>query len=362
MTRQPLWPLLAGMLAGAIGAVIASLVSLPLQSPDDLIANTASVTLIALVIGIGGGIYWRRVYGAAGARRKLLGAALAGFIGSVVVLAILEAAVLSRFVSFGVPIAAIIFAAVGLLTPLLTNMDLPVWSPLVGVVVALALGGVLASFGDTESGDLSLDDLVTTAAPTTSTAGGAGEVPTTPVDPGTNPPAGSSVLDQLAATTFSFTGGTATWSVPETFAGGLDATAVGRSENLTDTIDLRGTSEIRVDLTTFVSDQERRDTRVRSIFAADPVATFTTSDLTLPPAYTEGDVFATEVTGELTINGVTRTVTWGIDARIVGTQLDVTGELDIALTDFGIEPPSVGGFVSVEDRAKLEVLFSAAGA
>ena len=69
---------------------------------------------------------------------------------------------------------------------------------------------------------------------------------------------------------------------------GLDVTAVGRSESLAGSIDLAGPSEFTVDLTTFVSDQNRRDNRVRDIFADDPIARFTTSELTLPEDYTEG--------------------------------------------------------------------------
>ena len=150
--------------------------------------------------------------------------------------------------------------------------------------------------------------------------------------------------------------------MPETFiSSGLDVIAVGRSESLSGTIDMAGSTEFEVDLTTFVSDQDRRDSRVRRIFQNDPIATFATSELTLPDDYVEGEVVATTVTGSLTVNGVTNTVTWTIEARLTGGQLDVTGELDIVLTDFGIDPPSVGGFVNVEDSARLEVLFSAIG-
>lgn len=365
ISRRPLWPVLAGVLAGAVGAVVAAVVSLPLRSPDDLIANTASVTLAALAIGIVGGAYWRRIHDRPDAARQLLVAAGVGFAIAVVVLIVLEAAVLSRFISFGVPLAAIIFGAVGLLTPRLTEMRMPTWTPLAAVVVAILMGGLLAGVGDGVSGDLSLDDLPATATPF-------GPVPTAPPATTVAPAAGPTdapettvsnpggLLGQLAATEFTFTGGTATWSVPETFlSSGLSVTAVGRSENLEGTIDLQGPSRFSVDLTTFVSDQERRDSRVRNIFAANPLATFTTTELTLPDTYTEGEVLTTEVSGELTVNGVTRNVTWAVEARVTGTQLDVTGELDIVLTDYDVTPPSVGGFVAVEDSARLEVLFSA---
>jgi len=359
--RKAKWPILAGMLAGAVGAIVAALVSLPLRSPDDLIANSASVAIVALLVGLAGGFLWRGLATRAGARKRMRTFAGVGFAGAVAILLVLEVVALDRFVSFGVPLAAIIFAAVGYLTPVFAEMALPTWVPLVGVIAALAVGGGLASFGDAESGDLSLDDLpVLTVPPASTVAGSTTAAPATTVATGGSSEPG--VLDRLAATSFSFSGGTATWSVPETFASnGLNATAVGRSESLQGTVELTGISQFTVDLTTFVSDQDRRDNRVRQQFAADPIATFTTTELQLPDFYTEGDVFATEVAGELTINSVTRAVTWSIEARIVGSQLDVTGELDIVLTDFDVIPPSIGGFVTVEDSARLEVLFSATG-
>ncbi len=363
-------PILAGLMAGVAGAIVASLVSLPLKSPDDLIANTATVTVVALLIGLLAGIVWQRIHEKADGRRKLLLFALGGFLVAVVILGILEAVALDRFISFGVPLAAIIFAAVGLLPPAFSSMEMPGWAAPSAVVVALVVGGGLASFGDAESGDLSLDDLPTAAAPeTTVTSTTSGTAPTSAAPARSEAPTTSSASDgplniptDLATTTFTFTGGTATWSVPETFVdGAVEAIGVGRSEDLSGTVDLNGTSEISVDLTTFVSDQSRRDNRVNRLFEANPIATFATSEFSLPETYTEGEIYATEVTGELTVNSVTRTVTWSVEARLTGSQLDVTGELDIVLTDYDVEPPSIGGFVVVEDEARLEVLFSATG-
>jgi polyisoprenoid-binding protein YceI len=364
---RPIRPILAGLMAGVAGAIIASLVSLPLKSPDDLIANTATVTVVALLVGLLAGIAWQRMHETPDGRRKLILFAVGGFVAAVIILGILEAVALDRFISFGVPLAAIIFAAAGLLPPALTSMDMPGWAAPAAVVAALVIGGGLASFGDAESGDLSLDDLPAAAAPettvTTVTSTTTGTAPTSEAPATSSAPDGPvNIPDDLPTTTFTFTGGTATWSVPETFVeGAVEAIGVGRSETLSGTVDLAGTSEISVDLTTFVSDQSRRDNRVNRLFEADPIATFTTSELALPETYAPGEIYATDVTGELTVNSVTRTVTWSVEARLVDGQLDVTGELDIVLTDFDVEPPSIGGFVVVEDEARLEVLFSATG-
>lgn len=358
--RRPVWPILAGVLAGAVGAIVAAIVSIPLRSPDDLIGNSASVTLGALAVGIASGVYWRRVHDQADASRKLWMFAAVGFGAAVVLFVILEVAVLSRFASFGIPLAAIIFGSVALLTPIFTTMRMPTWIPLVAVVVAFIVGGLLAGYGDAASGDLALEDLPTLSQPAATSPPVTAEQPSPSSTSDTTAATPGGILGELAATSFEFTNGTATWSVPETFLStGLDVTAVGRSEGLQGNVDLAGSSTFTVDLTTFVSDQERRDSRVRSLFAADPIATFTTSSLVLPESYVEGDVFVTDVAGDLTINGITNAVTWSIEARLTGTQLDVTGELDIVLTDFNVTPPSVGGFVTVEDSARLEVLFSA---
>ncbi|MCP3975604.1 MAG: YceI family protein [bacterium] len=356
--RRSVWPILAGLLAGSVAAVTAALVSLPLRSPDDLFANSASVTFAALLIGLAGGVLWRNLYGQDDARRRFRMYAAGGFIASFVILAILESTVLDRFISFGVPLAAIIFITVGLLTPVFTEMSIPQWTPLAAIAAAIVVGGAMAGIGDGESGDLSLDDIpVLTAAPDATTSG----PPATAGDGSTQPPAGGplSIPADLPSQTFSFATGTATWAVPETFtAGGLEVTAVGRSEDLSGRVVIDGLSEFTVDLTTFVSDQTRRDNIVHGIFEADPIAIFTTTELVLPALYTEGEVYSAEISGEMTINGVTNQVTWAIDARLVGTQLDVTGALDIVLTDFDVEPPS-NASVTVVDSARLEILFSA---
>ncbi len=175
--RRPTRPIVAGLLAGAVGGIVAALVSLPLRSPDDLIANTASVMAVALVVGLLGGLLWQRVQGAADGRRRLLIYAAAGFVGAVAVLAILEAVALDRFISFGVPLAAIIFVAVGALPPLFAEMEMPPWAAPIGLVAAVVVGGGLASIGDAASGDLSLDDLPAAAPGTTASSTTAAAAP-----------------------------------------------------------------------------------------------------------------------------------------------------------------------------------------
>ena len=151
--------------------------------------------------------------------------------------------------------------------------------------------------------------------------------------------------------------GVASYTVPETLRG-LQVDAVGISETLTGSVSTDGTFEFELDLTTFVSDQSRRDSRVVDMFSADPLALFTSTDFVWPEG-PDGTPITFDVTGTMTINSTERDLTWQVEARQDGDTISVTGETDITLTEFGIEPPSIGGVVDVEDEAHLEVLFQA---
>ncbi len=41
--------------------------------------------------------------------------------------------------------------------------------------------------------------------------------------------------------------------------------------------------------------------------------------------------------------------------RLAGQQIELVGSLKFAFADFAMEPPSIGGFVSVENEATLEI-------
>jgi polyisoprenoid-binding protein YceI len=60
-----------------------------------------------------------------------------------------------------------------------------------------------------------------------------------------------------------------------------------------------------------------------------------------------------EVTGKLTIRGVTKPVTATVALKVDGPALTATGKFSIKQTDFGITPISVGGVVKVKDELNL---------
>lgn len=345
-------PWLAGLAAGAVGAMAGTLLAFSLRSPDDVVANSVSVTVAALVVGLASGWLWRRVRAVSGGLSTFRWAVFGGFIAALIGIAIVDQVALANLIPYGGPIAAAVFASVGLLTPFFATHHFPPWGVAVLVVVAVALGIGLFGRGNVESGELSLSDLTTTTlAPTANTQSETSAVPSTAADPAEAAPA-------EAFSEFVISQGTATWAVPENLYG-LDTVAVGRSDELTGTITPGSGFDFEIDLTTFTSDQPRRDEFVRRLFGSDPIVTFTADAFELPEA-ADGEEVMLDVAGTLTVNGTPRDVVWSVEARKVGSVVEVTGEVDVTLTEFGITPPRLA-FVEVVDEATLEVLFQADG-
>jgi hypothetical protein len=347
-------PILAGLAAGSVGAIAASLIALPIHTPDELVANSITITIAALVIGALSGLLWRRIRATSNATRTFALTMVGAFIVTMMAVAIIDQTALDRFIPYAAAVSLVIFLSVGLLTPAFSRAVAPLWAALIPVVIALIVGFGLVGRGTSTSGDLSLDDLETTttvaaaaepAEGSSTTASGASDTSDAPADvPSAE---GVYVVDE----------GVASYTVPETLRG-LQVDAVGISEALTGSVSTDGLFEFELDLTTFESDQSRRDSRVAQIFSADPLAVFASTDFVWPDG-PEGTPITFDVTGTMTINATDHNVTWQVDARKDGDTISVTGETDITLTEFGVEPPSIAGVVDVEDEAHLEVLFQA---
>ena len=58
--------------------------------------------------------------------------------------------------------------------------------------------------------------------------------------------------------------------------------------------------------------------------------------------------------GTLTIHGTSKTETIPLTARVSGSQIEVVGSVTFPWSDFGMQAPSVGGFVSVTSTATME--------
>ena len=155
------------------------------------------------------------------------------------------------------------------------------------------------------------------------------------------------------------------YRVRETFAGlSVASDAVGRTNDVSGTLTVEGdttvtAAEVTAGLEALESDEERRDNAIRTRGLETerfPESTFTlTGPLELPSPPTAGEAVSVTATGDLTLHGVTRPVDVPVEARWNGSTIEVVGNIDVAFSDYDIEAPSVGGFVSVEDEGEIEL-------
>ena len=142
--------------------------------------------------------------------------------------------------------------------------------------------------------------------------------------------------------------------------------AVGRTSSISGsvTITQSGSSytvaaaSLTVNVNTLTSDRSMRDQRIHQMGLESnryPTATFVlTTPIDLPAGATSGQVANVSATGQLTIHGVTKTVTIPIQARLSGSQIELAGSITFPFSEFGMTPPSIGGFVTVQDNATME--------
>jgi polyisoprenoid-binding protein YceI len=119
-------------------------------------------------------------------------------------------------------------------------------------------------------------------------------------------------------------------------------------------------ASFEADLTTLASDDGRRDRRIQQIGLESsrfPTGAFAlASPIDVPAAALNGETVEVTLVGDLTIHGVTKSVSIPAQARRNGDQIELQGSLTFAFADFGMTPPNIAGFVSVEDDATLEFL------
>ena len=86
-----------------------------------------------------------------------------------------------------------------------------------------------------------------------------------------------------------------------------------------------------------------------------PTASFQlTTPIALPATAASGQTINVSATGALTLHGVTKTVTIPITARLTGSKIELVGSITFPFSQFGMTPPSIGGFVSVQNNATME--------
>jgi polyisoprenoid-binding protein YceI len=151
---------------------------------------------------------------------------------------------------------------------------------------------------------------------------------------------------------------------------GQSATAVGRTDAVTGDLTIDGTTataaSFTADLTKVSSDQGNRDRQFQGRImdtATYPTATFKlTSPIALSSIPQDLVKVTEKATGDLTLRGKTRSVTFDVVARRNGDKIEVNGSIPITFADWDIPNPSFGP-ATTEDHGVLEfvLVFTRAG-
>lgn len=233
-------------------------------------------------------------------------------------------------------------------------------------IVAVAVVAYLVLFRGTAADEVSLDTAAEAAAsPSASTTTDA-------------------VVDDLTATetpSSSQTGLDGTWAVvpgeaatvddgtfvgyrvQEELAGVGSTTATGRTPAVEGSMTIEDATvtavDIDADLTRLQSDAAFRDRALsREGLELDqfPTATFRlTEPIELPDDAAAGEPVEVDAVGEFTLHGVTRSVTWPLQAQLVDETIVVVGSLDIQMAEYDITPPSARRVLAIDDAGVAEL-------
>ena len=150
--------------------------------------------------------------------------------------------------------------------------------------------------------------------------------------------------------------------VDEELSGLGSTTAVGRTPDVSGTVTIEGTTvtaaTIEADMTSITTNDSRRDDKVQSALETStyPTATFVlTSPIELGDAAASGEAVTVQATGELTIHGVTTTVTIPLQAQLVDGTVVLVGSIPITFSDYGVSVPEAPIVLSASDTGTLEL-------
>ncbi|MFZ8998707.1 MAG: YceI family protein [Ilumatobacteraceae bacterium] len=144
---------------------------------------------------------------------------------------------------------------------------------------------------------------------------------------------------------------------------GVDTDGVGRTGAVSGGIEIDGTNVVvasfDVDVASIESDDARRDSQFRGrIMSADefPLATFVlTAPIDLGTESADGVTVTTTATGELTLRGVTNSVTFEVSAQREDGRIGILGSIPVVFAEYGIANPSFGG-ITTEDVGLVEFI------
>lgn len=143
--------------------------------------------------------------------------------------------------------------------------------------------------------------------------------------------------------------------------GGVDTEGAGRTNQVTGTLTIEGTAataaEFTVQMATITSDSDRRDGQFNDRIMSTsefPTSTFVlTAPIDFGTVPAEGEPITATATGDLTLRGVTNSVTFEVTAQLEGGRIGVLGTIPILFSDYSIPDPS-NGFATVKDNGLLE--------
>ena len=175
---------------------------------------------------------------------------------------------------------------------------------------------------------------------------------------------------KASATQLQITDGTlASYRVREQFVGvNFPNDAVGTSKAITGTLVLAGDgsidsahSKLTIDATSLQSDQDRRDNYIRTqTLETDkfPTIDFVPRRIQgVPSPLPVNGQAGFQLTGDLTVHGVTKEVTWKGVATFAKDQVAGRAMTDFTFETFGLPRPQIPLLLSLDDKIALEVEF-----
>ena len=142
---------------------------------------------------------------------------------------------------------------------------------------------------------------------------------------------------------------------------GQDTEGVGRTKDVEALLTIADNSVTKgsftVQMGTIMSDAGKRDAQFNNRImdvTTYPTATFTlTQPIALPEGAVSGEVITAEATGDLTLRGTTKSVTFPIEAQVKGASFTVVGNITIVFDEWGIPAPGIPG-ITVDPQGLLE--------
>jgi polyisoprenoid-binding protein YceI len=176
-------------------------------------------------------------------------------------------------------------------------------------------------------------------------------------------PASAGTAAAVAGTWHVSAGSVVGYRVNEVLAG-QNNVAVGRTSHVTGSLNIRRSTvtaaSFSVPMDTIKSDESERDVQFNGRIME--TSTYPTGTLTLTTPIALGSLPAAGVirtyhaTGDLTLHGHSRKVTFPLAAERTAAGIEVSGSIPILFADWDIGNPSFAGFVTTQNHGLLEFL------